>query len=280
MPPSSSHELFQWTWHHFRPPAAAKNYLPILEVLASHEGKAVETARGAINREVGELRLGIGLGQRRGQAHADIFRDRIDVWRFTGALFEPGLVDDRIQITELGHALLDGSAPFDEAMARQALRLSFPRVVRIREGARLGKALEELKQALAIGPGVNVLRAWATASGHLRVADETDPISGEEAAKFLSGTTKLDEIPDRAEALRLERIGVPSDYAEPSPGGRRQGSEIKHWLKENGVLAPVDQHAVALDPSDRYFAFKEGSVGEMLRWSRWWGSWPRPTTRT
>lgn len=274
MLPPSSHELFQWTWHHFRPLAEAKNYLPILDVLANHEGSSVQTARSAINEEVARLQLEVGLGKRKSQRHADIFRDRIDVWRFTGALYEPGLVGDRIQLTELGHALLSG-APFDKAMTRQALRLSFPRVVRIRDSARLGKAVDRLKEALAIGPGVNALRAWATASGHLRVLEETSSISGEEASKFLSGATKLDEVPDRAEALRMERIGVPSGYPEPPAGGRRQGSEIRHWFEANGVLAPINQNAVALDPSDRYFVFEDGSVDEMMRWSRWWGSWPQ-----
>jgi hypothetical protein len=150
--------------------------------------------------------------------------------------------------------------------------------VRIRESAWLSKAVDRLREALAIGPGVNVLRAWATARGHLRVLGETSAISGDEASKFLSGATTLDEVPDRAEALRMERIGASSGYPEPPSGTRRQGSEIKHWLEANGALAPIDQHAVALDPSDRFFVFKDGSVEEMMRWSRWWGSWPQATT--
>ena len=276
MPVPDPHDLFQWNWHHFRPLGRAENYMPILEVLGEHDGELIADARSNVNLSVHALRLSVGLGKRVGQPHADIFRDRIDVWRFTGAIFEPGLVGDEIRLTELGRALLDGSAPFQTAMARQALRLSFPRV-RVRKQSHLGAATQALQAALALGPGVNVPRAWMIASGHLREAGQDPSITGEEAARFLSGATSLSEIPKRADAIRRHRRGIPAtDYPPVGQDKERQGREIEHWLQRNRSLAAATEATLGLDPADRTFTYKDGSAPEIERWNRWWGSWPFP----
>jgi hypothetical protein len=276
MSSSASHRLLQWNWHHFGPVAQRENYLPILQVLGKHEGEAVKDAREAVNEEVHGLRLEVGLGKRKEEPYADIFRDRIDVWRFTGSLAEPGLVDEEIRLTKLGRALLDGSAPFDAAMARQALRLSFPRIPRLRHKTRLPDAVGELDEALALGPGVNVARCWSLAAGQLREAGEGGGIDGDEAAKFLSGASSLLDIPRRVEALQLERNGTPSGFAEVEPDKKRQGREIERWLLANGALTPDGRRTFSLDPAEREFEFADGSVAEMERWAQWWGSWPPP----
>lgn len=234
----------------------------------------IDEARDAVNEAVHRLKLPVGLGQRKNQPHADIFRDRLDVWRFTGSLAEPGLVGDEIQLTELGHALLENPRLYGPAMRRQALRLSFPRIPRLRRARKLLEATEKLEEALAEGPGANVVRAWSLAAGCLREAGETAGPSGDEAAKFLSGVRALDEISGRVEALLIERAGGVSDFPEPSGDKKRQGREIERWLKENGALIPESTPSFALDPPDREFAFRNGSIEEMRRWSRWWGSAP------
>lgn len=275
MAKAESHPLFRWSWHHFKPVGEEKAYLPILSVLRDHEGAPVEAARDEVNREVDALGLEVGLGKRRTEPYADIFRDRIDVWRFTGSLFEPGLVEDEIRLTELGHALLDGDAPFDFAMARQALRLRFPRVPRVGRKSRLTEAEGELSLAQDQGPGVNVVRAWTVANALLREGGEAGGIDGDEAARFLSGATSLDDAQRRARALQMERRGLPSGFDPVDKHKARQGREIEHWLTANGALTQDKALAFALDPRDREFEFADGSAAEMLRWSHWWGSWPR-----
>src|SRR4051812_17965099 len=97
-----THELYEWRWHNFAPLAREENYVPILTVLANHDRALIAEARDSVNQEVDALALGIGLGLRVGEPHADIFRNRFDVWRFTGSVYEPGLCGDEIRLTPLG----------------------------------------------------------------------------------------------------------------------------------------------------------------------------------
>jgi hypothetical protein len=270
----AGHVLFEWSWHHFNPLGKPESYLPILEVLGEHEGQLVAAAREDIGREAKALGLGVGLGKRAGENYPDLFRDRADVWRFTGALLEPGLVDDEIHLSELGHGLLRDPLLFAPVMTRQALRLSFPRGARARTASAVPKASEELEQALAIGPGVNVVRAWTLACGCLRAAGEAPVLSGEEVAGYLSGATSLAEVPDRVEALRIDRAGGSSGFPDVSAHKKRQGRELALWLEESGALRPDGDLRFSLDPPDREFSFVNASVEEMLRWNRWWGSLP------
>jgi hypothetical protein len=269
--PSGS-RLLQWSWHHFRPLGRADNYQPILKILAAHEGEAVEEAREAVNEEVGGLGLKVGLGQRKNQSHPNIFRDRFDVWRFTGAVIEPGLVDETIQLTQIGHLLLEQPDSFARIMARQALRLSYPRIVRIRRESEVQGTVEELEKALSLGPGVNVVRAWGLAVGHLRERGAAPSISGEKAIRFLSGIASLDEVPDRVEELLKDQTGLPSKIDDVSDDRKRQGRELEVWLTENGALAKTGKPAFSLDPGDREFQFKGASSAELLRWNQWWGA--------
>jgi hypothetical protein len=232
----------------------------------------VEQAREEVNAEVGALGLEVGLGQRKGRLHPNIFRDRFDVWRFTGAIVEPGLVDETIQLTDVGHLLLAQPDAFGRIMARQALRLSYPRVVRIRRASEVQKTVEDLEEALELGPGVNVVRAWALAVGHLRERGASPAISGEQAIRFLSGIASLDEVADRAEEVLRDQAGLPSTIDDVSPDRKRQGRELEVWLTENGALGRAGQPRFALDPDDREFQFTEASSAELLRWNRWWGA--------
>jgi hypothetical protein len=268
----SSHPLFAWRWHHFRPPAEEANYLAILEVLGDHEGEDIDEARDDVNEEVHALRLGVGLGIRAGEDYADIFRDRIEIWRFTGAIVEPGLVDDEIQLTPLGRALVNKAADFDEAMFRQAVRLRFPHV-RVGRASQLEFVLDGLEEAIELGPGVNVARAWVVACGHLRERGHEATVSGDEAARFLSGATAIEDVSERAEALADHASGLPTVYPDPGEGPRRQGREIAFWLRSSGVLFSPGQSALAHDPQDRDFEFSEATTTELMRWSDWWGSW-------
>lgn len=272
MAPSGNRSLLQWSWHHFRPLGRPDNYLPILGVLAAHEGEAVEEAREEVNEEVGGLGLEVGLGQRKGQPHPNIFRDRFDVWRFTGAIIEPGLVNEKIQLTDIGRLLLKQPDAFERIMARQALRLSYPRGVRIRRESDVQKAVEELEEALDLGPGVNVVRSWALAVGHLRARGADPSISGEQAIRFLSGVASLDEVPDRVVEMLRDQTGLPSEIDEVSDDRKRQGRELEVWLTENGALGKAGAPLFSLDPDDREFRFTEASSAELLRWNQWWGA--------
>ena len=167
MTPPPTHGLFEWKWHHFHKVAEEANFMAILNVFNKHQGEAWGSARDQVNQEVDALNLGIGLGQRQTEPYADIFRDRVDVWRFTGTLCEPGLANDEVRLTNLGQELVDGRIAFDVAMAHQASRLRFPRVRVHRENG-LDAAIDSLKDALAIGTGVRVVEAWALAVAHLR----------------------------------------------------------------------------------------------------------------
>jgi len=271
---ASGANLFQWHWHHFAPLTEPQNYLPILGVLSDHEGEQIDEARATVNEAVDRLGLPVGLGKRAGQAFADIFRDRLDVWRFTGSLAEPGLVEEEIQLTELGRALLKDERIFAPAMHRQALRLSFPRIPRLRYEKQIPEAIVQIEEAMAAGPGVNVARAWSLAAGCMREAGDVRGPTGEEAAKFFSGARSLHEIRSRSEALLKERGGETANLPEPSTDKKRQGREIERWLRANGALTKESDRAFSLDPEDREFVFREASLEEMIRWSRWWGLSP------
>jgi hypothetical protein len=266
--------LFEWSWHHFNPLGQAENYLPILEVLGDHEGYSVDAARESVGLAVEALDLKAGLGRRAGESYPDLFRDRADVWRFTGALIEPGLVDEEIRLTDLGKALLEDPIQFKSLMCRQALRLSFPRGARARTVSAVDKASERLEQALELGPGVNVVRAWSLSCGYLRIRGTHRSITGEEAARYLSGSVALDEIAERTDALWLDRSGGQSGFVQVTPHKRRQGRELEIWLGESGALGTDGETRFALDPEDREFEFKDASPAEMLRWSEWWGALP------
>jgi hypothetical protein len=266
--------LFEWSWHHFNPLGKAENYLPILEVLGEHEGQLVDSARESVGLEAEALDLGIGLGKRTGEKYPDLFRDRIDVWRFTGALIEPGLVGDEIRLTTLGKALLEDPSRFEQLMFRQALRLSFPRGARARTVTSVDRASEKLEEALEEGPGVNVIRAWSLVCGHLRLHGSDLSLTGEEAARYLSGSASLDEIAERTEALRLDRSGGDSGVPDVTSHKKRQGRELEIWLAESGALGTTKEAHCALDPDDREFSFKDASPAEMLRWNEWWGAIP------
>jgi len=266
--------LFEWSWHHFNPLGKSRNYLPILEILGEHEGQSVNSARESVGLEAEALELGVGLGKRDGEPYPDLFRDRIDVWRFTGALIEPGLVDEEIRLTALGRTLLEDPSRFEELMLRQALRLSFPRGARARTVAAVDKASGGLEEALEQGPGVNVVRAWSLVSGHLRIHGSDGSLTGEETARYLSGSTSLDEIDERTKALLIDRAGGDSGIADVTSYKKRQGRELELWLRECGALGTADSARCALDPEDREFSFKDASSDEMLRWNQWWGALP------
>jgi hypothetical protein len=269
--PHVSHELFEWKWHHFAPLGRAQNYLPILKVLSAFEGGAINQVRDDVNRAVHDLNLPVGLGKRRDQPHANLFRDRIDVWRFTGALEEPGLVADELRLTPLGRALLDGSAPFEEAMGRQARRLRFPRI-RVRRAADLAGTIDKLRDALDLGPGVCVAEAWHTTVAYIRSHEGWGEIRGEEAARFLSGSVSDTHLGLRAEALLQFRRNGDTTFPPVSGEKERQGRELLRWLGRYGALTDRSQLATQED-----FKFEAVSSDEICRWAAWWGSWPTPT---
>jgi hypothetical protein len=264
-----SHTLFEWSWHHFAPLSIEANFVPILEVLADHEGEEVSDARDDINRDVEALGLSVGLGGR------DIIRDRSDVWRFTGVLQEPGLADNEIRLTSLGEAVVNATINFDEAMAWQAARLQFPRV-RVRTTTDLSTAVDQLREALGIGPGVRVAEAWAVGVAYLREWGSRAAITGEEAAQFLSGCASINQVPERAEAIRATRTQQPlPGFPVVSSDKRRQGRELMNWLKANGALVDPAEAPVFIDPPvEPPFEFGGSSEAEIRRWADWWGSTP------
>ena len=274
LPEMGPHELFEWSWHHFAPLGREENFVPILRVLAAHEGRLVDDARDDVNRDVHALGLPVGLGRREDEPYADIFRDRIDVWRFTGALREPGLAGNAIQLSAIGQAIIAKTVSFEDAMARQAFRLSFPRV-RVRRETDLDGAVDKLKAALAFGPGVQVAKAWVSAVAMLRAKGSLPQVSGEECARFLSGCARIDEVPGRASAIHALRSGLPVEaYPAVSSDKERQGRELVNWMIENGALVLGDDAPVFLD-NPAYgpaFMFSHGDAREIVEWADWWGS--------
>lgn len=263
-------DLFEWRWHHFRPFNKAENYLPLLEIFAAHDGEAIDDVRLDIGQEAEALSLGVALGAR-SAGRPDLIRDRFDIWRFTGAIFEPGLVEETIQLTPLGLALAAGRADFGDAMRGQARRLRFP-YLRVRRSNELENLAEELNEALGLGGGVNVTEAWVLASQLLVDMGEESPMTGEEAARFLSGVPTLDDVPDRVESLVMQRKGRGGTYPDVSNDKKRQGRELKIWLDANGA----DTTADGLELSYSDFEFQSASTDEIQRWNEWWGAWPPP----
>jgi hypothetical protein len=271
-----THDLLEWSWHHFAPLSREVNFVPILEVLADHEGEAVADARANINAEVDSLGLAVGLGKRKGERYSDIFRDRIDVWRFTGCLYEPGLVHEEIRLTPLGHALVTNTVEFGDAMTRQASRLRFPRL-RVRREAEIDIAVDKLRESMRAGPGVRVAQAWALAVGHLRERGSATGITGEEAARYLSGCASLSQIAKRADAIIQSRAGQPTpSFSAVSTDKLRQGRELARWLQDNGALIALAEAPVFVSdpPVAPDFHFSSASVRVVRDWQEWWGSAP------
>jgi hypothetical protein len=269
----ATHEFFEWRWHNFAVLGRKENYVPVLEVLADYDCEKIGDVRDELGKYLEALGLKASLGSRDG-APPDIFRDRADIWRFTGTIYEPGLVGETVKLTPLGEAIVARTLSFEDAMARQAARLRFPRI-RVRYESELEGALGDLKTALAFGKGARVIDVLGLAAGCLRELGQNSAITGAEAARFLSGTTRLDEVPIRADAIAKERAGEASGFQEISPDWQRQGNEMLGWMKRSGVLLnPADDLVCLDDPASRFFEFAAATADELRRWAYWWGMWP------